>query len=84
MLLGGVIQLRSSARPACRGRCTYVLEAAAHAGFDVAAPEGRHLAKLPRDLDGVVQQEPQLPLVTGVPGARYLPEQICGGQGGGA
>ena len=31
---------------------TYVLEAAAHTGFDVGASEGGHLPQLPRDLDG--------------------------------
>lgn len=44
----------------------YVLEAAAHAGLDVGASEGSHLSELLGDLDGLVKQEAQLPLVTRV------------------
>ena len=66
------------------GGGTYVLEAAADAGLDVGAPEGGHLAQLPRDLDGVVQQEAQLPLVARVPRRRHLVEQVWrGGERGG-
>ena len=62
----------------CKGvfsRSTYKLEAAADAGLDVAAPEGGHLPQLPRDLDGVVEEEPQAPLVTEARGAGHLAEQ---------
>lgn len=43
---------------------TYMLEAAADAGLDVAPAKGRHLTQLPRDLNGIMQQKTQLPLVT--------------------
>lgn len=54
---------------------TYVLEAAAHAGLDVGAPEGGHLAQLPRDLDGFVEQQAELPLVARVARRRHLAEE---------
>ena len=47
---------------------TYVLEAAAHTGFDVGAAERGHLPQLSGDLDGIVEQQAKLPLVTRVPG----------------
>ena len=60
-----------------------MLEAAADTGLDVGAPEGGHLAQLPGDLDGVVQQQAQLPLVARVPRRRHLVEQVWrGGEGG--
>lgn len=45
-----------------------MLEAAADAGLDVGASKGGHLAQLPWDLDGFVEQEAQLSLVARVPG----------------
>ena len=59
---------------------TYVLEAAPDAGLDVGAPEGGHLAQLSWDLDGVVQQQAQLPLVARVPSRRHLVEQVWRGR----
>lgn len=67
-----------AAPPAARVRAcvqTYVLEAAAHAGLDVGAPEGGHLAQLPRDLDGFVEQQAELPLVARVARRRHLAEE---------
>lgn len=55
---------------------TYVLEAAADAGFDVGASEGGHLPQLPRDLDGLVKQQTELPLVTRVTCRRHLAEEV--------
>lgn len=55
----------------------YKLEAASDARLDVAAPEGGHLPQLPRDLDGVVQQQPQPALVTEASGTCHLFEQVC-------
>lgn len=55
---------------------TYKLEAASDAGLDIAAPEGGHFPQLPRDLDGVVQQEPQPALVTEAGGTCHLLEQV--------
>lgn len=55
---------------------TYKLEAASDARLDIAAPKGGHFAELPRDLDGVVQQEPQPALVTEASGACHLLEQV--------
>lgn len=54
---------------------TYVLEAAAHAGLDVGATEGGHLAQLPGDLDGFVEQQAELPLVAGVARRSHLAEE---------
>lgn len=51
---------------ACICVTTYVLEAAADAGFDVGASESGHLPQLSRDLDGLVEQKTELPLVTRV------------------
>lgn len=47
----------------CEG-ATYKLEAAADGGLDVGAAEGGDLSELPGDLDGVVEEEAQAPLVT--------------------
>lgn len=58
--------------------CTHKAEAAADAGLHVAAPERRHLAQLARDLDGLVEQDAQVPLVTQAPGICHLAEEICG------
>ena len=55
---------------------TYKLEAASDAWLDIAAPEGGHFPQLPRDLDGVVQQEPQPALVAEAGGACHLLEQV--------
>lgn len=60
-------------------RGTHESEAAADAGLHVAAPEGCHLPELPRDLDGLVEQDAQVPLVTQAPGVRHLAEEVCGG-----
>lgn len=60
-------------------RGTHESEAAADAGLHVAAPEGCHLPELPRDLDGLVEQDAQVPLVTQAPGIRHLAEEVCGG-----
>lgn len=54
---------------------TYMLEAAPDARFDVAAPERCHLSELPWDLDGIMQQEPQLPLITRIPRRGHLVKQ---------
>lgn len=63
---------------------TYVLEAAANTGLDVGAPEGSHLPELLRDLDGLVEQQTELPLVTRVTCRRYLAEEVwVGGEWGG-
>lgn len=53
-----------------------MLEAAAHAGFDVGASEGGHLPQLPRDLDGFVEQQAELPLVARVARRRNLAEEV--------
>lgn len=58
---------------------TYMLEAAADAGFDVGASEGGHLPQLPRDLDGFVKQQTELPLVTRVTCRCYLAEEVWAG-----
>lgn len=75
--------MRACGRPAstaraCRRACvqTYVLEAAADAGFDVGASEGGHLPQLPRDLDGFVKQQAELPLVTRVTCRCHLAEEV--------
>lgn len=51
-------------------------EAAADAGLHVAAAEGRHLSQLAGDLDGLVQQQAEVSLVSQPSGARHLTEQI--------
>lgn len=61
---------------------TYMLKAAADAGFDVGASEGGHLPQLPRDLDGFMKQQTELPLVTRVTCWRYLAEEVWAGEGG--
>lgn len=43
-----------------------MLEAAADTGFDVGSTKGSHFPQLPRDLDGFMKQQTQLPLVTRV------------------
>lgn len=43
---------------------THMLEAAADTGLDVAPAEGRHLTQLSRDLNDIMQQKTQLPLIT--------------------
>lgn len=53
-----------------------MLEAAAHAGFYVGASEGGHLPQLPRDLDGFVEQQTELPLVARVARRRHLAEEV--------
>lgn len=53
-----------------------MLEAAANTGLDVGAPEGSHLPELLRDLDGLVEQQTELPLVTRVTCRRYLAEEV--------
>lgn len=55
---------------------TYVLEAAADTGLDVGASEGGHLPQLPRDLDGFVKQQTELPLVTRVACRCHLAEEV--------
>lgn len=47
---------------------SYMLEAAADARFDVGPPKCGHLPQLPGDLDGFVEQQTELPLVTRVTG----------------
>lgn len=54
---------------------TYKLEAAADGGLDVGAAKGGHLAKLPGDLDGVVEQQTQATLVTETRRTGNLSEQ---------
>lgn len=54
---------------------TYKLEAAADGGLDVGAAKGGHLAKLPGDLDGIVEQETQATLVAETRGTGDLSEQ---------
>lgn len=56
---------------------THKTEAAADAGLHVAAPERRHLSQLAWDLDGLVEQDTKVPLVTQSPGIRHLAEKIC-------
>lgn len=56
-----------------------MLKAAANAGLDVGASKGSHLAQLPRDLDGLMEQEAQLSLVARVTCRRYLAEQVWAG-----
>lgn len=58
-------------------RLSHHTEAAAHAGLNVAAAERGHFAQLPRDLDGLVEQQAEVTLVRQAPGARHLPEQVC-------
>lgn len=65
------------ASPGHRG--THESEAAADAGLHIAAPEGRHLPQLARDLDGLMEQDTQVPLVAQAPGVRHLAEEVCGG-----
>lgn len=60
---------------------TYKLEAAADGGLDVGAAKGSHLAKLPGDLDGVVEEETQATLVTEARRAGNLSEQDWGRAG---
>lgn len=57
---------------------THEAEAAADAGLHVAAPERCHLPQLARDLDGLVEQDAEVPLVTQSPGVGHLAEEICG------
>lgn len=57
---------------------THKAEAAADAGLHIAAPKRRHLPQLARDLDGLVEQDPEVPLVTQAPGVGHLAEEICG------
>lgn len=57
-----------------------MLEAAADAGLDVGPSKGGHLAQLPWDLDGFVEQEAQLSLVARVPGRCYLAEKVWTGR----
>lgn len=57
-----------------------MLEAAADAGLDVGASKGGHLAQLPRDLDGFMEQEAQLSLVARVPGRCHLAEKVWTGR----
>ncbi len=54
---------------------TYKLEAAADGRFDVGTSKGGDLAELPRDLDGVVEEEAQTALVTETCCAGNLSEQ---------
>lgn len=61
---------------------THKLEAAADGRLDVGAAEGGDLAELPGDLDGVVQEEAQAPLVTEPGGAGDLSEQDWRREGG--
>lgn len=56
---------------------TYKLEAASHRGLNVGAAKGGHLAKLPWDLNGVVEEKTEATLVTETGGTRNLPEQDC-------
>lgn len=56
---------------------THKAEAAPDAGLHIAAPERRHLPQLARDLDGLVEQDAKVPLVTQSPGVRHLAEEIC-------
>lgn len=56
---------------------THKAEAAADAGLHVAAPKCRHLPELAWDLDGLVEQDAQVPLVTQSPSIRHLAEEIC-------
>lgn len=57
-----------------------MLEAAADTGLDVRASKGGHLAQLPWDLDGFMEQEAQLSLVARVPGRCYLAEKVWRGR----
>lgn len=82
---GTMVGCRSRATSAAcpqhsQGPCprTHKAEAAADAGLHVAAPEGCHLPQLPRDLDGLVEQDTEVPLVTQSPGVGHLAEEICG------
>lgn len=59
-----------------------MLKAAADTGFDVGSTKGSHLPQLPRDLDGFMKQQTELPLVTRVARRRYLAEEVCGGEDG--
>jgi hypothetical protein len=61
---------------------TYKLEAAADAGLDVGAPEGGHLSQLTGDLDGVMEEKTQPPLVTEPCCTGYLAEQDWWVEGG--
>lgn len=54
---------------------TYKLEAAAHGRFNVGAAKGRHLPELAGNLDGVMEEEAEAPLVTEACGAGDLSEQ---------
>lgn len=58
---------------------TYVLKAAANTRLDVGAAKGSHLPQLPRDLDGFMEQQTELPLVTRVTCRCYLAEEVCEG-----
>lgn len=58
---------------------SYMLEAAADTRFNVRTPKRCHLAQLPGDLDGFVEQQTELPLVARVTGWRHLAEEIFGG-----
>lgn len=63
---------------------TYKLEATSDGGLDVGAAEGGDLAKLPGDLDGVMEEEAQAALVTETRRVGHLSEQNCrtDGKGG--
>lgn len=54
---------------------TYKLEAAADGRLNVGTAKGGHFAKLPGDLDGIVEQETQATLVTETGAAGDLSEQ---------
>lgn len=54
---------------------TYKLEAAADGRLNVGAAKGGHFAKLPGDLDGIVEQETQATLVTETRAAGDLSKQ---------
>lgn len=56
---------------------TYKAEAATDAGFHVAAPKCCHFPQLAWDLDGLVEQDTKVPLVTQSPGVCHLAEEIC-------
>ena len=53
-----------------------LLEAALDGGLDVVAAEGGDLAQDPRDLDAVVQQQPQLALRGPALRVRYQSEHV--------
>lgn len=73
-----------SANATCLCVCvwTYMLEAAADTWFDIGASKSGHLPQLPRDLDGFMEQQTKLPLVTRVTCWRYLAEEVWVGEDG--